>query len=130
MVSKTCASRYLKNALKKHIILLNRLLCRWYCFRFEKKDQIFKKNIVKLKTLSYCSDPSWGGRNYILKWLFFVQTNLTDRYIHRTELWVVSLKSPSSVEYVMKKIFLIFVFYSDLSSFEVLWIIERIPFVF
>ena len=30
---------------------------------------------------------------------FFVQTILTDRYIHRTELWVVSINNPSSVEY-------------------------------
>ena len=37
----------------------------------------------------------------------FVQTILADRYNHRRELWVVSLESPSSVEYGTKKIFLV-----------------------
>ena len=46
-----------------------------------------------------------GRRNYILNWVFFVQSILADRYIHRRELWVVSLKSPASVEYGIKKIF-------------------------
>ena len=36
-----------------------------------------------------------GRRNYILNWFFFVHSILADRYIHRRELWVVSLKSPS-----------------------------------
>ena len=53
-----------------------------------------------------CSDPSWGGRNYILNWFFFVQSILADRYIHRRELRLVSLESSSSVEYGIKKIFL------------------------
>ena len=37
------------------------------------------------------SDPSWGGRNYILKWVFLVQTIFADRYINRRELRLVSL---------------------------------------
>ena len=41
---------------------------------------------------------------------FFVRSILTDRYIHRTELWVVSLKSPFSVEYRIKKDFFEFGF--------------------
>ena len=52
-----------------------------------------------------------GGRNYILNRFFFVQSILADRYIHRRELRLVSLESPSSLEYRIKKIFLIFVFY-------------------
>ena len=47
-----------------------------------------------------------GGRNYILKWVFFVQSTLADRYIHRRELRLVSVESLSSVEYGIKKIFL------------------------
>ena len=35
---------------------------------------------------SICSDPTCGGRNYILKWVFFVQKILADRYIHRREM--------------------------------------------
>ena len=34
---------------------------------------------------------------------FFVQSILADRYIHRRELRVVSIKSPSSVEYGIRK---------------------------
>ena len=47
----------------------------------------------------FCSDPLKLGRNYILKQVFVVQTILADRYNHRRELWVESLKTPSSVEY-------------------------------
>ena len=50
------------------------------------------------------------GRNYILKWVFFVQTIFADRYIHRRELRLVSLESWSSVEYGIKKIFVNFRF--------------------
>ena len=59
-----------------------------------------------------CSDPSWGGRNYILKWVFFVQSILADRYIHRRELRLVSLESLSSVEYGIKKIFFWLLFFT------------------
>ena len=53
----------------------------------------------------------WGGTIYSNQMgFFFVQTILTDRYINRRELRVESLKGPSSVEYVNKKIFLNFVF--------------------
>ena len=62
--------------------------------------------------------PLEGGRNYILKWVFFVQSILADRYIHRRELRLVSLESLSSVEHGIKKIFLIFVFYRELSRFK------------
>ena len=55
---------------------------------------------------------------------FFVQTTLADRYNHRRELWVVSLKSPSSVEYGIRKIFFIFIFYGELSRFKLLRILE------
>ena len=51
---------------------------------------------------------------------FFVQTILSDRYIHRRQLRLVSLESLSSVEYGIKKIFLIFVFYGEYSRFELL----------
>ena len=40
-----------------------------------------------------------GGGDYILKWVFFVQSILADRYIHLRELRLVSL------EYGIKKIF-------------------------
>ena len=42
--------------------------------------------------------PLDGGRNYILKSVFCVQTILADRYIHRRELRLVSLESLSSEE--------------------------------
>ena len=49
---------------------------------------------------------------------FFVQTILAGRYIHHRELRLVSLESLSSVEYRNKKIFLVFVFYRELSRFK------------
>ena len=36
-------------------------------------------------------------------WVFFVPSILADRYIHRREMWVVSLKSWSSVEFKITK---------------------------
>ena len=48
--------------------------------------------------------PLEGGGT-ICSTVFFVQTILTDQYIHRTQFWAVSLKSPSSAEYGIKKIF-------------------------
>ena len=56
------------------------------------------------------------GSNYILKWFLFVQTILADRYIHRREKWVVSLKSSSSVQFEVKK--LISFFFEDFSRFK------------
>ena len=50
--------------------------------------------------------------------IFFVQSILADRYIHRRELRLVSLESLSSVEYGVKKIFLIFVFDREISRFK------------
>ena len=86
---------------------------------FVNSEYIFpaKKTLTEL---SRCSDPSWGGGggNYILKWVFFVQSILADRYIHRRELRLVSLESLSSVEYGIKKIFLIFVFDREISRFK------------
>ena len=49
--------------------------------------------------------PHLWGELYILKWVFFVQTFLAGRYIHRREVLVVSLNSSSSVEFEIKKIF-------------------------
>ena len=56
------------------------------------------------------------GRGTIYSNGFFVQTILADRYIHRREMWVVSLKSWPRVEFEIKKIFFNFV----LSRFKVL----------
>ena len=49
---------------------------------------------------------------------FFVQSILADRYIHRRELRLVPLEILSSVEYGIKKIFLIFVFYREISKLK------------
>ena len=86
------------------------------------------QNVVLLEI--FCCDPSRGGRNYIRTWFFFLQIILTDRYIHRTYLRVVSLKSPSSVEYGNKKTFSNFVFYRELSRFAVLWKLHGHPLFF
>ena len=46
-----------------------------------------------------------GGEELYTQMGFFVQTDLVDRYIHRKEFSVVSLKSSSKVEFGIKKIF-------------------------
>ena len=64
--------------------------------------------------------PLVGGGTIYSNGFLFVQTILADRYIHRRELRLVSLESLSSVEYGIKKIFLIFVFDRELSRFKFL----------
>ena len=66
-----------------------------------------------------CSDPLEGGGT-IYSNGFFCSVNFRDRYIHRRELRLVSSESSSSVEYGIKKIFLIFGFYRELSRFKLL----------
>ena len=70
-----------------------------------------------LKYLFFIDRPFLMGEELYTQMVFFVQTILADRYIHRRELRMVSLESLSSVEYGIKKIS-IFVFYSELSRFE------------
>ena len=69
-------------------------------------------NILVTWERNIFSDPSWGGGGEELhtQMGFFVQTFFADRYIHRRELWLVSLESLSSLEYGIDKIFLIFRF--------------------
>ena len=62
--------------------------------------------------------PLEGGGTIYSNGFFFVQSILADRYIHRRELRLVSLESLSSVEYGIKKIFLIFVFDREISRFK------------
>ena len=94
-------------------------------------------NILCLRALRTLSQllfrPTCGGRNYILKWVFFVQSILVDRYIHRRETWVISLKSCSSVEFKIKDFFEFRFFFEELSRIEVLcehWIYGMILFTF
>ena len=60
----------------------------------------------------------WGEKLYT-QMCFFVQTILADRYIHRREVRVASLKNSSSVKFEIKKIFSNFVFFEELSWFKV-----------
>ena len=60
-----------------------------------------------------------GGGTIYSNGFFFVPWILADRYIHRREMCVVSLKSSSSVEFEIKKIFLNFDFFEELSRFKV-----------
>ena len=76
---------------------------------------------LKNKVQKYLFRPHlWGKELYTQMGFFFVQWILADRYIRRREMWVVSLKSWSSVEFKSKKIFLNFVFFEELSRIEVL----------
>ena len=71
-----------------------------------------------------------GEELYTQMGFFFVPWIFAARYIHRRELRLVSLESSSSVEYGIKKIFLIFDFYRELSRFKVLRKEEWIHVVF
>ena len=62
--------------------------------------------------------PPLEGEELYTQMGFFVQSILADRYIHRRELRLVSLESLSSVEYGIKKIFLIFFFDREISRFK------------
>ena len=59
-------------------------------------------NLLEIKV--FVPTPLEGGTIYT-NGFFFVQSILADRYNNRRELRVVSLESPSSVEYEIKKIF-------------------------
>ena len=55
--------------------------------------------IVSAAPFGFLFRPLLRRELYILKWVFFVQTIMADRYIHRTELRLVSLESLSKVEH-------------------------------
>ena len=88
----------------------------------------FTRHISIIKI--YCSDPLEGGGTIYSTGFFFVPWIFAARYIHRRELRLVSLESSSSVEYGTKKIFLIFVFYRELSRLKLLRKEEWIHVVF
>ena len=66
------------------------------------------------------------GRNYILNW-FFVQSTFSHQYPHCTVLWVVPLEGWSSVEFLVKRIFLNFGFSEDLRRFKHMWTLVQLP---
>ena len=69
---------------------------RWICCSL---DNVLSNAII-------VPTPLVGGEElYTQTGIFFVQSILADRYICRREKWVVSLKSCSSVEFKIKKIF-------------------------
>ena len=76
-----------------------------------KATRFYTKSIA-IKNLKFFFVPTHfsGGGTIYSNGFFLVQSNLADRYNHRREFWVVSLKCPSSVEYGIKKIFSFFVF--------------------
>ena len=94
--------------------------------KFETNFEISGHAINGLYEKFIVPTPLRGGRNYILKWVFFVQSIFAGRYIHRRELRLVSSESSSSIEYGIKKILLIFAFHKQLSRFKVLWILDVI----
>ena len=88
--------------------------------KWGRNNKILKR--IKQKNLKYnyhCSDPLEGGGT-IHSNMFFVPWIFADRYIHRRELRLVSSESASSVGNGIKKIFLISVFYRELSRFKLL----------
>ena len=62
--------------------------------------------------------PPLVGEELYTQMVFLVQTILADRYIHHRELRLVLLDSLSSVQYGIKKIFLIFAFDREISRFK------------
>ena len=106
-----------------------KLRCQQDIFQF-----LALKNIINIYfhsiLLFNCSDPLEGGGTIYSTGFFFVPWIFAARYIHRRELRLVSLESSSSVEYGIKKIFLIFVFYRELSRLKLLRKEEWIHVVF
>ena len=50
------------------VVFLNQTQKLWGIL-FSQAKKEFMLNNYCLQGLFYCSDPSWGGRNYILKWV-------------------------------------------------------------
>ena len=69
-------------------------------------------------SILFVPTPLEGGGTIYSNGFFFVQSILTDRYIHRRELRLVPLESLSSVEYGIEKIFLNFVFHREISRLK------------
>ena len=107
------------------VVLFDWLFCKFYKINFKHLILYFC-----WVTACYCSDPLEGGGTIYSTGFFFVPWIFAARYIHRRELRLVSLESSSSVEYGIKKIFLIFDFYRELSRFKVLRKEEWIHVVF
>ena len=89
----------------------------------------FDRCVVPLMSLLIFSKfivptPLEGKRTIYSNGSFFGQSILADRYIHRRELRLVSLESLSSLEYGIKKVFLIFLFtgsYRGLNYEKIVW---------
>ena len=60
-------------------------------------------SFCRLSRIFFVPTHLWGEELYT-QMGFFVQLIFADRYIHRREMWVVSLKSCSSVKFKIKKI--------------------------
>ena len=84
----------------------------------EKKLSAYKKQLFLVDKV-FCR-PTYGGKNYILKWVLFVQTIFANRCTHRRELRLESLESSSAAEYGNKKILFNFVSYEELSRNKLL----------
>ena len=82
-------------------------------------DAIIAKKLHEKKSV-IVPTHRWWEELYTEMGFFLFQTILTDRYIHRRELRLVSLESSSSVEYEIKNIFRIFLFYGELSRYKFL----------
>ena len=76
--------------------------------------------MINYATFLIVPTPLGGGGTIYSNVFFFVHSILADRYIHRREMLVVSLKSSSSVEFKIKKIFFNFVIFEELSRFKIL----------
>ena len=87
---------------------LNKIFCVQSIFcSCRKSAMVITRNSNKLRVCSYkFSVPTplvVGGTIYSNG--FSYQTILADRYIHRREMWVVSFKSSSNLEFKTKKVF-------------------------
>ena len=73
-----------------------------------KEETLYAKfcSVVKKKTSEiFVPTTLEGGGTIYSNGFFFVQTILADRFNNRRELRLVSLESPSSIEYGNKKYF-------------------------
>ena len=99
------ANLFLTPFLKKYLNFWGFSICSSFGF--------FKGRVVKIvnKVMllsNFLFGPLLRGGTIYSNGFFYGQSIWTGRYTQRRELWVVSFKSPSSVEYEIKKILISF----------------------
>ena len=121
---KYASRNFINRRIAKNISVPWHFLLMSYNRAKKKMSSCFIMNTRKEQTIQlvFCTacifivpSPFVGEELYTQMGFFIVQSILADRYIHRREMWVVSLESWSRVEFKNKYIIYFFVFFEDRS---------------